>query len=329
MSSTTDTEIETPEVAQVAASEPESAASEDAAPKSRREHIEAAIAARTSEKQADKSETVAAEQAQQRKYPGSWRKEAETAYRKAEKLASQDAELKALLDEIDKRETDYFTGVSKYKQQAEHGNAFLQAVEPFMPTIKQLGVAPHVAVQSLLQADHKLRHGSSDEKRAYLSQLAQMYGIAEQQAAQGGDSSQDALFSELRNEISQLKQHLAQSEQRKAQESAGLVADEINTFAQGKEHFDAVREDMAALLQSGRANTLQDAYERALWSNPEIRSSLLKVEEEKREQERKEAAIKARSRGVQVRGASPAGASLNHNPKDLRATIAAAMENLQ
>jgi hypothetical protein len=52
-----------------------------------------------------------------------------------------------------------------------------------------------------------------------------------------------------------------------AREAASLNS-EIADFSKGKEHFETVREDMAALLQTGRATTLQDAYDKAVRINP-------------------------------------------------------------
>jgi len=41
-------------------------------------------------------------------------------------------------------------------------------------------------------------------------------------------------------------------------------------------YFENVREDMAILLQNGKASDLKDAYEKACWANPETRAILLK-----------------------------------------------------
>lgn len=42
------------------------------------------------------------------------------------------------------------------------------------------------------------------------------------------------------------------------------------------QYFENVREDMAILLQSGKAKNLQEAYDRACWMHPEIRAVMLK-----------------------------------------------------
>ncbi len=325
MSSTTDNETvdSDVEVAQEAAQD------QQPEPKTIRDYVERAVP------RSDAAEKPEAETAQEpeytpRKYPGSWRKEVEPVYRKAETLARKDAEFKALLDEIDKRESDYFSGVSKYKQGAEAAQAYQQALGPYMPTIKQLGLEPHVAVQSLLEADRRLRHGTDQERAAYYAQLGQMYGITKAEAARGGETQSDPLYSELKGEISRLQSHIHGIEQRNRVASEAEVSSEVNTFAQGKEHFEAVREDMAALIQSGLVNTLDEAYERSLWLNPETRQKLLHKQmqeaDDARKKEQAEAAKKARSMGVQVRGSSTPGGGAA-NVANLRASLEDAFSN--
>lgn len=53
---------------------------------------------------------------------------------------------------------------------------------------------------------------------------------------------------------------------------------EIERFKSDPAHpyFENVREDMAILLQNGKASNLKDAYEMACWANPETRAILLK-----------------------------------------------------
>lgn len=55
-------------------------------------------------------------------------------------------------------------------------------------------------------------------------------------------------------------------------------ASEIERFAADPAHayFYNVREDMALLLQNGKAESLKDAYEMACWANPETRAIMLK-----------------------------------------------------
>jgi hypothetical protein len=113
-----------------------------------------------------------------------------------------------------------------------------------------------------------------------------------------------------------------QSQQQQQQET---LNSEIQSFAKDAVHFEAVREDMAALLQAGRAKDLKDAYDMAVYANPQTRQALLEQQrQEALKQAQKEAiAARAKSAAVSVRGSSPASGSASA-PTSLRAALEAA-----
>ena len=87
----------------------------------------------------------------------------------------------------------------------------------------------------------------------------------------------------VRQEIQAFKQSL----------EAEKVQQEINTFKEGKEHFDTVRPHMSALMQSGAATSLQDAYDQAVWANPTVREQILATKQTEAEAKRKSDAAAA------------------------------------
>jgi hypothetical protein len=100
---------------------------------------------------------------------------------------------------------------------------------------------------------------------------------------------------------------------------------ELSEFAKTAEHFEAVRDDMAALLQAGRASDLKTAYDMAVYANPQTRQTLL---EQQRNEALKQAqsvalANRAKSAAVSVKGSSPASGS-GASPTNLRAALEAA-----
>lgn len=258
-----------------------------------------------------------------RKYPSSWRREVQPLW---ERVAS-DPELQVIADEIERRENDFHKGTEPLRVKAQFAEAIERVIAPFQSTIQSLGVTPDVAVQQLLIADHRLRHGAPHEKAQLLMQLAQNYGIDMGNLPQQAqvDPNTAALMSELENVKAQLY-HFTNSQQQ-AQQS--YIQQDLQKFAADKPHFDAVREDMAALLQGGRASDLDTAYDMAVWARPDIRSSLLEQQmkdaEKTRKEEAQRAVAAAKSAAVQVRGA-PTGAVSNPPLKDRRAQIAAAFD---
>lgn len=259
-----------------------------------------------------------------REYPKSWRAE----YRpKWERLAA-DPELATLQEEIERRESDFHKGIEQYKTDAQFAQQFREAVRPFEATWTARGVDPIRATQMMLAADHVLRHGTQAEKYRAVQTLAQDYGIDLGALSQPGQqpAQETPELAALRQELQQLRQHVSAQQQYVTQQVGAGLATEIETFAKDHKHFEAVRERMGQLIQSGAADSLQTAYEMATWSTPEVRQALLAEQQAEEARRAHEAAQKAKAAAVQVRGAPVAGASQAPNPNDRRAMIAAAMD---
>ncbi len=243
--------------------------------------------------------------------PSSWKKETQAEW---DKLPVH------VQDDVLRRETDFHRGIEQYKVHAQRAQAYDQAIAPYQQTLQQLGVQPEVAIGELFKADHLLRHSAPHEKAAYFAKLAQDYGV------QLGDIQAppqvDPAYQALLNEVRTLKNTESQREQQRQQYEQQQLNSQIAAFSEGKEHFDAVREDMAALLQAGRAADLEAAYDMAIWARPDLRSGLLQ-QQTRAAEEKARAAMqqrKAQSAAVSVRGSSPVSSS-SANPTDLRALL--------
>jgi len=93
-----------------------------------------------------------------------------------------------------------------------------------------------------------------------------------------------------------IEQRISSLEQRLQAEKSAGAARQIEAFrANGAHpHFDAVRADMGALIQAGAATTLDEAYQKAVWANPQVREKMLADQRSADEAKRMEAA-KARA----------------------------------
>ena len=100
------------------------------------------------------------------------------------------------------------------------------------------------------------------------------------------------------------------------------------------EFFDAVKDQMIAMLNAGTAQTLDDAYNAAIWTRPDIRQVLLDRQNAAASTAAKqaEAARKARLKGGSIRGGSgsvPDGAPQNRSLREeLQANFAEARSRL-
>jgi hypothetical protein len=230
-----------------------------------------------------------------------------------------------LQDALLQRDSDYEKGIEGYRTAAERGQAFEKVISPYMATINQFGVAPEVAAAELFRSDHTLRYGSPQQKLEMVGQIFRDYGIDPQQAfnyLQNGAPRIDPAIAPVYQELQSLKQQQQRWQQEQEQREQQALTSEIERAKQGKEHFDIVREDMAALLQAGRATDLDDAYDKAIWARPDLRATLLQQERDKAAESvnKKAQAIRSQSAAVSVNGSSPVTSSAQ--PENLRDLIA-------
>lgn len=229
------------------------------------------------------------------KAPGSWKAEAKAVFDKLDPL---------IQSEVLRREADFHKGIESYKAQAETAKKYEALVAPYMATIQKLGVTPDVALGALLKADHTLRNAPPAVKVQYMHQLAKEYGI-------DLGAEIDPNVAAMQSRIYELEQRQEQWQQEQQRQSSHAVNTEIAKFASepGREHFEAVRDHMAALLQGGQAKDLQDAYDQAVYANPQTRAQVLaKQLEAQRAEARKKAeeAKKAAAVNIPARGVLPA-----------------------
>ena len=247
--------------------------------------------------------------------PSSWSKSV------ASKWDDLPAEVKA---EIHKRESDYHKGIEPYRQSAAIAQEMQQAIAPYMQNIQASGVHPLQAINHLLGVEHTLRNGSAQEKAHKIAEIARDYGIDLQQIQPLPpiDPQTQALIRQ--------NQQLQQFQQTTLQQQNQAVASEIEAFRANPEnvHFEAVKDDMAALLQSGRATDLQDAYDKAVWMRPDIRQTLVqqqRTDAQKQAAEKKRRA-RAKTASGSVRGAANPKATTLNPDASLRDTLNAALD---
>lgn len=253
---------------------------------------------------------VVEEPAPVRKAPSSWKPAAQEAFLKADRGEALTAEeIKLLTAEAERRESDFHKGLSDFKSHSERAKQYDAAIAPFQQHLQRLGVDAPTAIQALMKADVTLRTSDPATKAQYFAQLAREYGIDLGQVQQ--PAPQDPQTAYLMNQLNELRQtqqmwqnQIQQQEQAKAQQ-------ELQSFGSSdRPHFDAVRNDMADLLETGKATTLQEAYDMAVWMRPDVRQSL--IDQQLADAQRKALAQaqqqRAKTAAVSVKGSSPASA---------------------
>ena len=239
-----------------------------------------------------------------RKPPASWKKEYHEYWAKADPKIQEYAW---------QREEQMKRGVEPLLSKAQFADAMNQALEPYLPTIQGLGLKPEQAVAALAQADYTLRNSPYDQKMAYLTQLAASYGINLNPVMQGGQVAQapsiDPMVYQLQNELNNVRGEVMGWKQQQEMAENQTLLNEINSFSMTAEHFEDARPTMIQLLQSGVAETLEDAYEKAIRLDSELFDKVQSARQaevaSRQASEKNRAAKAARAAAVSVRGSTP------------------------
>ena len=251
------------------------------------------------------------------KAPSSWKKDAQA------KFAALDPDIQA---EVLRRENDMHKGIETYKQHAERAQSYERAFQPYMDTINKLGIAPEVAASELMKVDHSLRYGSPADKVAMVQKIITDYGINPEwfdvDKLPQANPQVDYLQSKLQAIEAQQAKILQETQ---AREESSLNSD-IQAFAKNNEHFEAVRDRMANLIQGAAAAkssmTLQEAYDTAIWADPSIRATMLakqQADDRARADLKAKEAKKAASVNMPRRGTLPAQAVVGSMDDTIRA----------
>jgi hypothetical protein len=186
----------------------------------------------------------------------------------------------AIKSEVQRREREIEVGMSKASEVRRFGDSVMAEFAPYAKILENEGATPQAAIRALLETSYTLRFGSPEHKHALFHSLAQQYGI---DLAKQVDPEKARLQWEL--DSRQVNDARAASAQQDAlqRDVQGELEHFVNTA--GHEHYPAVRTVMAGMIQAGVATTLQDAYDRACWADPQVRSALILADNARRAQE--------------------------------------------
>ena len=224
-------------------------------------------------------------------------------------------------------EADYTRKTQEAAEIRRHAEPLLQAVSPFNEYLtavgQQLGAQPAQLVHNLIATEYMLRTGTPEQKAAALAKIAASYGIAPQpmgtaDGQQPQATQPDPYVNHLYQQFPAIDSRLARLEQTDSQYQNERIALQVESFQTAKgpdgqlkhPYFEDVRPHMAALMQSGQAQTMEEAYEIA--AAPIVRhlQSSQSVRQEAEEKARREAIEKAqRAAPVRAGGSAPRGVS--------------------
>ena len=226
-----------------------------------------------------------------------------------------------LQEYITERENELHGTLTKHDEERNFGRSMYRTIQPYMAQIQAEGGTPETAVQELMNTAYVLRTGDPETKRQLILRTAQQFGVDLSNTELPEYSPEVA---SLQNRLNQLEGKLTQQQTESIQNLQDEINKEIEAFSQDPKnvHFAVVREEMSSLLSAGACATLEEAYDAACWSNPDVRKALLEQEkledEQKRNEEAKEKAEKARRKAVSVTGDRGTAVPTNSGKATLR-----------
>lgn len=229
------------------------------------------------------------------------------------------------------REEEMKRGVEPLLSKAQFADQIQQAIEPYQNNLRTLGIEPPQAIKALMDADNVLRHGTPQQKAQMFASLSQQYGVNLQEIGNLQQQPVDPTVSMLQNELYSVKNEvMTWKQQQEAAQNQALLS-EIDSFAQKAEFFEDARPTMIQLLNSGMAQNLEDAYNKALRLDESLSSKLQQSQQAQAEAAKREAANKAakaaRAAAVSVRSSTP-GVNTATKAQDRRSLLAEQIESL-
>lgn len=235
------------------------------------------------------------------------------------------------LQYANQRESEYKTGVSTYKGEAENARALQEAIAPFIPDLQRNGIHPAAWINNLGRAHQTLALGNDQQRLDAFVKLANDYNVP-LQALLGGQQPDQQVTATMQ-ELSALRQRVDKvnswAENQKQTELMSKI-NEVQNDAEHYPHFDAVRETMAQLLEFGFAPDLKTAYAKAVrmqddvWETEQERLlSAARAESAKSQQ-----VAKAKAAAVSIKSTTPSGTAARHSAKDRRSSLESAFESI-
>ena len=259
--------------------------------------------------------------------PSTWKKEYVQIWDKMEKgeqISKED--FTKFAEYANQRESEYKKGVSTYKAEADRAKSYEEAIAPYAQELQKRGIKPDQYISNLARADQILTHAPMEQKVQIFQRLAQEYGV--QLNGNGQMQQFDPYTQQLMNQLNMVNQEVSSIKGRFAEEENQRLMGEIEKYRSDVEkypHFDVVREEMAQLLELGKAQDLKTAYKLAVRMNDEAWA----LEQEKLISNAKQQATKAnqvakaKAAAVSPRSVTPNGQVSNgSDKKDRRSLIA-------
>ncbi|MGI9383867.1 MAG: hypothetical protein ACR2PO_12000 [Methyloligellaceae bacterium] len=210
------------------------------------------------------------------------------------------------LDKAKSLERGYQAKFETLSEDACAGNELRDVFQPFQPQLDREGIDRVGALRRLVAA-HDLLTRDADQglpwlagqtqyrpkdARATVKAIAAAWGVEvgasdEGQAEEIIDPAANTKITALEAKIAELEKHNSSSSEAEQTRRMGEAQATLQAFTTAKDdagrlkhpHYETVKQRMGVMIASGAAQTLEDAYDQAVWSEPALRGDLLKTQQ--------------------------------------------------
>jgi hypothetical protein len=256
------------------------------------------------------------------KAPQSWKPAAREAWAKVP------ADIRAALEpDITRREKETAQALETSAYSRKVHEAFAQAATPYEAMFRADGVNAIQAASNLFQTAYALRTGGPAQKAALVARIIQSFGVPVDTLAAALSGQPEAQAQQQAPPPAQFKdprvdQWIAHQQAQERRQ----VQTELQALQEKAEFLPDVKEHMAVLMETGQAQTLEEAYEQATWANRDIRGILQKRQAVEAANASTASTQRARAASMSVRSkpatAAPPAAKAGGVEDDVRAALA-------
>lgn len=223
---------------------------------------------------------------------------------------------------VKQREVQVERYIRSNAEAAKFGGSMWNAIKPFEPLIRAQGAHPAQVVAGALNMHYTLAQGTPQQKAAVIQGLAQQYGVSMDGGYDGqSETTQpNAEVQQLRQMLGGVIHHLRGQEENHVRQQYAAAENFIGQFASGSQreymNDQRVTNLMADLIERGTAQSLDDAYDKAVYAFPDIRAVLLEKDAAQRA-----TAARTAAGSAPPRGGAPVAASMAPSNESIRASL--------
>jgi len=241
--------------------------------------------------------------------PSEWTEEEKREFEQILENPDLEKSAKIMIDRYGSLKKGFYKKADELAKTKRDLSEWSEIFDPYQEALKQRGYTPASYVNSLLNVDRQL----AQDPAAVIKQLMESYKVTPEKLGFSNDADdyyEDDKISRLEKEIESLKNQGKQEKEltsrQQADENARMVREFKFAIDESGEPkypmFEEVKEEMAILLDKGKATTLEDAY----FKSPTVKEKLVEEREEKKKKEelvaarKKAASAKKAGRGVKT-----------------------------